>query len=232
MLARAKDRARQLIDKLPSGSKISIIPACGSRDGYSPDPYDTKENSLEALDKIALVDRSASIVQVVNEAKKASEAAPELAKRIVFISDQQESNWRDAANAERLKELPAMQVVDVAPPEWENTWVSDVRLQDGIADVETPATVVVQLMHRGTASRQNVPVTLSLGDSVIGEKTVTLEPGLGLARSISNSRSTRSPTCPSPISRCSCRSKLRSRPIICPPTILASWRYLSSRRCQ
>jgi hypothetical protein len=179
LLARAKDRARQLIDKLPSGSKISIIPACGSREGYSPDPYDTKENSLEALDKIKLVDRSASIVQVVNEAKKASEAAPELAKRIVFISDQQERNWRDAANSERLKELPAMQVVDVAPPEWENTWVSDVRLQDGIADVETPATVVVQLMHRGTTSRQNVQVSLAMGDNVIGEKTVTLEPGLG-----------------------------------------------------
>ena len=38
-----------------------------------------------------------------------------------------------------------MQVVDVAPAEWENTWIADLRVQDGLADVETPTTVVVEI---------------------------------------------------------------------------------------
>lgn len=179
LLDKAKDRARQLIEKLPAGSKISIIPACGSREGYSAEPYGTKENALEALDKIAVVDRSASLLRAVNEAKKASEAAPELAKRIVFISDQQQLNWRDLRQSDVLKDLPAMQIVNVAPAEWENTWISDLRVQDGLADVETPATVIVELQHRGPATRQDVLVTISMGDTVLGEKSVSLEPGQG-----------------------------------------------------
>jgi hypothetical protein len=190
LLTKAKERARQLIGKLPAGSKMSIIPACGGRD-YTLDPYETKENALEALDKIEIVDRSASLVRAVNEAKRASEAAPELAKRIVFISDQQQLNWRDLRNADLLKDLPPMQVVDVAPADWENTWIADLRVQDGLADIETPATVIVQVEHRGSAPRRDVQVTLSLGGAghsggtgssggaVLGEKTVTLEPGLG-----------------------------------------------------
>jgi Aerotolerance regulator N-terminal/von Willebrand factor type A domain len=178
LLAKAKDRARQLIDKLPAGSKMSIIPACGGRD-WTLDPYGTKENALEALDKIEIVDRSASLVRAVNEAKRASEAAPELAKRIVFISDQQQLNWRDLRNADLLKDLPAMQVVDVAPAEWENTWIADLRVQDGLADVETPTTVIVEIEHRGSTARRDVQVTLSMGETVLGEKTVTIEPGLG-----------------------------------------------------
>jgi len=184
LLDKAKDRARQLIDMLPAGSRISVIPVCGSREGYSPDPYETKENAAEALDSIELVDRTASITQAANEARRACEAAPELAKRIVFISDQQELTWRGVRQSEVLKDLPAMQVVDVAPANWENTWIADLRVQDGLADVETPATIVVELAHRGSAPRRDLQVRLTMGDpasggSVIGEKTVTLEPGLG-----------------------------------------------------
>jgi hypothetical protein len=97
----------------------------------------------------------------------------------VFISDQQELNWRDIRQSEALKDLPAMQVVDVAPSEWENSWISDLRVQDGLADVETPTTIVVELRHGGSSPRRDVQVTLSMGDTVIGEKTVTIEPGLG-----------------------------------------------------
>ena len=46
LLDKAKDRARQLIEKLPAGSRISIIPACGSREGASADPYDTNVHRL------------------------------------------------------------------------------------------------------------------------------------------------------------------------------------------
>ena len=178
-LTRAKEKAKSLIDKLPAGSKISVIPACGSREGYSPDPFDTKENALEALEKIEIVDRSATVLKAVNEAKKASEAAPELAKRIIFISDQQESNWKDLTSPETLKDLPAMQVVDVSLSNPKNAWIAELRVQDGLADVETPSTIVVQVQYSGLDARRDVPVKLYLGESVIGEKLALLEPGEG-----------------------------------------------------
>jgi hypothetical protein len=176
LLDKAKDRARQLIDKLPAGSRISIVPACGSSEATSPDPYDTKENALEALSRIEIVDRTATLQGAANAAKSASQGS-QLAKRIVFIGDQQKLNWKDH-QASTFEDLP-MQVVDVAPADWENTWISDLRVQDGLADVETPTTIVVELQHHGPSARRDVQVTLSMGDTVIGEKSVTLEPGLG-----------------------------------------------------
>jgi hypothetical protein len=174
LLDKAKDRARQLIDKLPTGSRISVVPACGSAQALSADPYDTKENALEALSRIEIVDRMASVQGAANLARTASQGS-ELAKRIVFISDQQQLNWIDHQPG-TFDDLP-MQVVDVGPADWENTWISDLRVQDGLADVETPTTIIVKVSHRGAAARRDLVVTLSMGDSVIGERTITIEPG-------------------------------------------------------
>jgi hypothetical protein len=184
LLEKAKDRARRLIDQLPAGSKISVLPACGTRDGYSPDPYDTEDGALEALSKIELVDRSTSFQQVANMVQKASESAPELTKRVVVFSDQQASNWRGLdSSADDLKKLTDWQVVAVAPSgsssDWENTWISEIEVADGLADIETPTTITVKLQHQGGVARQDVQVKLSYGDTVIGEKTVSIEPGPG-----------------------------------------------------
>lgn len=177
LLARAQDRARQFVELLPSGSQISVIPLCGSREGYSPDPHSTKELASEAISRIAIVDRQASLLSAINEAKKASEAAPELAKRIVLFGDQQQGNFRDLSQEGALADAPPMQIVDVGAGEGDNTWVANLQLQDGLADIETPTTIVVTVAHSGSQPRQNIQVTLSLGDTVIGEKTISLEAG-------------------------------------------------------
>ncbi|MEX2027194.1 MAG: VWA domain-containing protein, partial [Pirellulaceae bacterium] len=178
LLTKAKDKARAYIDRLPPGSKISIIPVCGSRDGYSPDPYDIKEAAIEALDKIETVDRSATFLAAVGLARQASGAAPLLAKRVVFLTDEQQANWRGLSD-DQLKDHPPMQVVDVSSPSPRNTWIADLSVQDGLADIETPTTIVVKIEYAGLESGRSVPVKLYLGDSVIGEKLVTLSPGEG-----------------------------------------------------
>jgi len=178
LLDRAKNRARQLIDKLPADSRVSVIPLCGSQHGYSPDAY-TKKDSLQALDAIEMVDRSASVQRAINEAQKACEAGPMLGKRVVFFSDQQVSNWRDLTSPDQFDALPSLQVVDVSPGDWENTWISDLRIQDGVADIETPTTFIVELRHEGANSRHDVQVTLAIDDIEVASKTVTLEPALG-----------------------------------------------------
>src|SRR4051812_25390983 len=179
LLDKAKDRARQLIDRLPAGSQISIVPACGSREPPSFDPFETKDSAAEALAKVEVVDRSLSLAKTAGDIRRASEAAPELAKRVVLLTDQQRLNWQGIEPATVLKGLPPLQVVSIAQPDAENTWIADLRLQDGLADVETPATVIVEIAHRGAAARRDLEVTLSVGDTVVGQQTITIEPGLG-----------------------------------------------------
>lgn len=178
LLDRAKNRARQLIDKLPADSRVSVIPLCGSEHGYSPDAY-TKKDALQALETIEVVDRSASVQRAINEARKACEAGPMLGKRVVFFSDQQVSNWRDLTSPDQFDGLPSLQVVDVSPDDWENTWISGLRIQDGVADIETPTTFIVELRHDGSSTRHDVQVTLTVDDVEVASKTVTLDPGLG-----------------------------------------------------
>ncbi|MBW8883773.1 MAG: BatA domain-containing protein, partial [Planctomycetia bacterium] len=179
LLDKAKDRARELIDRLPAGSQMTVIPACGAREPPGFDPLLTNDDAKEALGKIEMVDRSAKIASVANLARRACEEAPQLAKRIVFITDQQELNWRDARAEELFRGLPAMQVVSVAPSAPENAWIADLRVQDGLADMETPTTLVVKIAHRGSSSRREVPLTLSVGPNVIGQQVVSIEPGFG-----------------------------------------------------
>ena len=181
LLSRAKTRATDFVEKLPPGSRISIVPVCGAGDAFSLDPYDTQAAAREAIERIELADRSASVAQAINQARdtitNASGVAKELAKRIVLFTDLQAQNWKDFDPEQALAGLGAVQVVDIPPGEWENSWIASIRVQDSLADVETPTTILVEVGHRGPGPRRDVPVTLSLGDTVIGEKTVTLEPG-------------------------------------------------------
>lgn len=179
LLDKAKERARELIDRLPAGSQMTVFPACGARESLSFDSLLTGEDAKEALARIEVVDRSAKIALVANLARRACEEAPQLAKRIFFFTDQQELNWNDARADDLFRGLPAMQVVSVAPSAPDNAWISDLQLQDGLADLETPATVVVKIAHRGNAPRRDVPLTLSVGRTVIGQQAVTIEPGFG-----------------------------------------------------
>lgn len=183
LLEKAKDRAKQFIEELPEGSVVSVLPLCGTQQAVSSDPYPYKDKGLhEAIDAIEVVDRTASVQRAVNEATKAAEISPELAKRIIFFGDQQAITWRDLSTGEQFKQLPSMQVVDVGASEWENTWVSDLRVQDGLADIETPTTFVVELQHRGAegATRKDVQVSFYVDGDMVAERAVSLDSQNGM----------------------------------------------------
>jgi len=177
LLDRAKAQAREIIERVPAGSRISVLAACGTRQPLSSDPYEAKESAVEALGRIEPVDRSTEAMVVIHSARRACEAVPQFAKRIVLVTDQQERNWHDLRRVDSLKDLPPMQIIPVGAGPTENTYVADVRLQDGLADMETPATVVVAVAHQGSSPRRDLVVKLSVGDTVLGEKTVAIEPG-------------------------------------------------------
>ncbi len=174
----AKTRAKQFIERLPEASPVSIVPTCGSTMGISADPY-TKADALDVLDKLTVVDRSATLQEIVALAKQASLAEPHLAKRIVLFGDQQRANWDGLTLPEQFADFPEMQIVEVSTDDVENSWISDLRIEDGLADVETPTTLIVELRHDGRDPRQDIRLALSVDDIEVASKTVTLEPGEG-----------------------------------------------------
>ena len=115
LLDRAKQVGKQFVDELPKGSRVSVVPLCGSGEAISPDPYRRKEDAVDALDKIEVVDRAGSIHLAASRASTACESAPRLAKRVVLLSDQQSENWRGAGSAKQFEAIPSMQIVDLFP---------------------------------------------------------------------------------------------------------------------
>ena len=176
LLQDAKSRGRELIEALPTGSRITIcLPLCGGGE-FSRDAYRTKKDALEALDRIEVVDRAGTAAQAADLAREGMEQAPDVpaaAKRIIFLGDQQAENWK-GETASHLKGLGEMQVVDVSAKDPENSWVSEFRLLDGLADVSTPARFLVKVTRQGHTDRPNTQVTLSIVGSEVQSKTIDL----------------------------------------------------------
>lgn len=177
LLDEARTRAKEFVDQLPLGSRISVLPLCGSAGGFSVDAYRTKEDAIEAIDKIEVVDRAGSAAQAADIAIQASRQVPELPnKRVVFLGDQQVVNWPSESIAAALKDLPEMQVVSIAPDEIENSWIDSFKLEDGVADVESPAAFTAVVRHKGSQPRSNVQVVLTVDGLEVATETIDLQP--------------------------------------------------------
>lgn len=176
LLDEAKAKCREFINRLPRGSQISIVPLCAGAGELTWDPYRTKQDAIEALNAIVVVDRSASGAEAANRALEACKRAPEVpAKRVALIGDQQAINWPDGS-AEALKKLPEVQIVQVAPQQPENAWIVDFHVQDGIADVETSTQFLTTVRYEGPEP-ETVQVTLSVDGTQVSDQTLELQPG-------------------------------------------------------
>ncbi|MCA9070057.1 MAG: BatA domain-containing protein, partial [Planctomycetaceae bacterium] len=178
LLKKAKAKAAEFIDQLPSESYISVIPLCGSRNAFSLDAYRSKDDALDALDNIEVVHRRSTAALAIQLAKEACKQVPELpSKRVVFLGDQQVSNWPSESLNSELANLPELQIVKVSAEAPENVWVSDFEIQDGIADIETPSTFLATIKCTGRASLKDVQIELTVDGTSVWTDTVDLEPG-------------------------------------------------------
>lgn len=178
LLEEAKTRALDFIERLPQGSRVSIVPLCDSDLVLSQEPYRTAIEARDALVRLKPVDRAGTAVQAAERALEACRQAPDVpAKRVVLFGDQQQSMWPGSTAVDAFRELSELQIVQVAAEQAENAWVSDLRLQDEVADIESPAVFLVKVRFEGPASRSNVEVALSLDGARIASQTVDLEPG-------------------------------------------------------
>ncbi len=180
LLDEARKRAGDYIDRLPRGSRISVLPLCGSEGEVSYSAYRTKEDALEALHAIRPVDRQGSAVIAFGLAKEACQRVSNpTAKQIVLLSDQQANDWRVASLGEDLKQLPSPpQIVRVGSDVRENTWIEDFEVQDGLADLNVPAVFLARVHHQGDAPRRDVQVSLAVDGTTVATQTIdSLEPG-------------------------------------------------------
>jgi hypothetical protein len=177
LLDEAKSRVREFLEELPEGSIVSLIPLCGTPVGFSREAYRTKQDVRDALEQIQVADRSASSAQALDLAQEACRKHPDLpTKRVVLLGDQQRINW-PADLAGQLQQLPDVQIVSLPPDEIENSWIASFRVQDGIADLDTPALFTAVIRHEGPSARKAVEVKLTINGSEVDSKVVDLEPG-------------------------------------------------------
>src|SRR5262249_51330417 len=156
-LDETKSRLNEFLDRLPTGSRISVLPLCGSSQAFTHDVHRTTSDAREALARIEVVDRQATFSAAVGLAAQACAPAPELpTKRVVRIGDQKKSNWPAGAIDEALKQISDVQIVQIAPEEAPaNAWISDFRVQDDVADVDAPAVFLATIRYEGAAPRKN-----------------------------------------------------------------------------
>ena len=178
LLDQAKTRAAEFVDALPGESRMHIISLCGGASAGSGSAYRNKADARAALDRIAAVDRIGRAAHGFDLALRASRQVPELTmKRVVFLSDQQASLWSGTAAKEQLEELGDVQILQVAAESVENVWVSDFRIQDGIADTETTSVFLATVQHTGSEALTDVQVTLSIDGIEVASQLTELEPG-------------------------------------------------------
>lgn len=178
LLDKAKLRARDLIEALPEGSRVTVLPLCGGA-VFSRDAFRTKKDAEKALSRIVVVDRAGTAARAADLAREGMKQAadvPDAAKRVVFISDQQAQNWRGVSGESFFKGLPEVQLVDVSARNPENSWVSDFRVLDGLADCSTPTKFIATISHQGPAARRDVQVAFSIDGAVVQSKTIDLNP--------------------------------------------------------
>jgi hypothetical protein len=181
LLDEAKAEARKMIEALPRGSRISVLPTCGAPGGFSFDAYYTKADALEALDAVVAVDRATKARETIDLAIEAARRVPTLPqKQVVLFADQQIATWPMQALAEHLEQVPGgIKLVEIKAGETEvsNAWVADVRVRDGMADLETPTVFAATIAYEGLQPRRGVTVTLRVEGQEVQSPTIDLQPG-------------------------------------------------------
>ncbi len=180
LLDAARTRAEALIEELPSGSRISVLPTCLPDDTYGSPAYTNRQDALEAVAAIRPADRSARLDAALDRAAKACRQVDDpAAKQITLLADRQLVDSPAEWLGDRLAELPGpLEVIEIepeGPPA--NAWVAEVRLRDGFADLQTPAVLLATVRYEGPEVKRGVDVSLAVDGVPFFRRRVDLQPG-------------------------------------------------------
>lgn len=180
VLDEARAVGKRFIDALPAGSRVAVIPVCSDPRHYALDPATTKQDALEALDAVTLVDRPAGFNAALELGKTALKRLPDMPnKRLVFLGDGQRTSFPAGGLAPSLSGEGApsdVQIVSLAPPAPENAWIAEWRAVDGAAAPGADAEFVAVVRYEGPVRRTNVQIGFHVDGALVQSRVVDLEP--------------------------------------------------------
>jgi hypothetical protein len=177
LLNQAKRSATELIERLPTGSSISVLAACGDDLSTASEPTLDFQEALAAVQQIEIADTSTSLEAIVARARTAAAFETNQPLRFVLLTDQQATTWADQPSPADMGELKQLQIVDLAPRQRENTWVEEIEVQDGFAEARTPSTIRVIVARSGGNAVRHAEVSLLVNEQLMGTKSVLLQAG-------------------------------------------------------
>lgn len=175
-LDEAKQVVRQLVQEMPPGSSFRIVPLCGSLEMRWEETTPIKADALQALELISTVDRSLTLEDVAAAATRACRETSPLPRRIMVLSDLQAVSWASLDSEFEIDNVPPIQVVDLFSPEWENNWIADVRVDDGLVDSAVESVIRVRVGAHAAVGQQ-LEITLAVDGKVVASRVLEFEAG-------------------------------------------------------
>jgi Aerotolerance regulator N-terminal/von Willebrand factor type A domain len=171
----AADRATNFIERLPAGSRVTVLPVCGGSEPATQDAWRSLDEARRAIKRIPLTDRSANINMACERASAACAQVKELPiKRVAILSDLQEANWPVDQLSKWLGSLEDCQIVPIGVGEpTGNVALSEIRCPDGVASSESAAGVIVQLASF-SADPVTAQIRLQVNGAEVGSQTIEL----------------------------------------------------------
>ncbi|MDA1056144.1 MAG: BatA domain-containing protein, partial [Planctomycetota bacterium] len=177
LLNTAKQAAVQLVERLPAGSHVSVLTACGDDSFTSPEPMIDLQEARSAIERIEIADTAATMREILARARTAAGFETNQPLRTVVLTDQQAATWADVPEADDASELEQLQIVDVAPRQRDNAWIAEVGVQDGFAEARTQSTIRVTVQRSGGSSVRHAEVSLLVDEQLVGSRSIVLQAG-------------------------------------------------------
>ncbi len=176
-LEASREQAKQFLEKLPAASQISILPLSGIQSQRVTDPFTSRTDAADAIDKITPTDASGELAHALNQARRLAEQTPSHAPYVVVFGDQQAVQWqRLSRTSPPEEEMPVILVgSDSAAPA--NAWIEEFGIPDGLAEIGMPTRLVARVRYDGTEPRSNVAVSLQVRDNEVETKFVDFPEG-------------------------------------------------------
>ncbi len=178
LLELGQAKVEQFIRVLPPSSDVTLIPMCPQADTRFAGVYDSKEDSLEAVARIRVVDRMARLDDLpatIRAAAAQQGTVPQ--KRIVVVSDMQKNTWADSTALKQIADLGDVQLVEIASADGlprQNSWIESVEVRGGYAESGVPCIFDASIRHQSDAAGRRVRVSMSVAGKVVEEQYVDL----------------------------------------------------------
>ncbi len=170
----AQQQAAELLEQLPEGSQVTIVPVCGSDD--LPSPTRNMQLAARQLSAIHLADATSSLPLATAHMRRLVGTAAPLPDQVVYFTDRQRLN--DPANStwDALADLRDVEIRDLSQASWENSWIGQLQVRDEMLSPGTVSVVNVSVHHQGPTTRQTL-LTLTVNGRTVAAQNVTFPAG-------------------------------------------------------